>query len=168
MDPSSDYEDFLALPDSPPNHGELQARILRRTTLVVRKRRRLRQGMMAAGVAALCLGLFAVWLWPTAEETPVAVLPTPVLPKTLEPASSALAQEWRAVDATHDRAKEFFLAGDRYLLEEQDPAAALRCYSQALDAASEQNLDVSPDDNWLVMALKDARRKEKIDAPNPD
>lgn len=50
-------------------------------------------------------------------------------------------------------------AGDRCSTEEGDLASALRCYGQALDAAPDQ-VAVNPQDNWLLIALKQARQKE--------
>jgi hypothetical protein len=58
------------------------------------------------------------------------------------------------------QATALLAAGDRYLNEAGDPEAALRCYRRALDAASDEQTRFSPDDNWLVMALKNAREKE--------
>jgi hypothetical protein len=60
-----------------------------------------------------------------------------------------------------ERAAQLRKAGDLYLEQANDYAAALRCYSQAFNAAGPEALEFSPDDNWLVMAIKTARRKEK-------
>ena len=161
--------DLLSGPAAPAASA-LRTRLLAQTTSMVRRRRRLRQGLYLGALAAgLLLGVCAALWWPRGEAIVITKLPPPPEDRTpAPPAPSALAQEWRAVDATADRAKEFLAAGDRYLEEEQDAAGALRCYRQALDAAPAQALDFSPDDNWLVMALKDARRKEKTDATNSD
>jgi hypothetical protein len=55
----------------------------------------------------------------------------------------------------------FRRAGDRYLEAEGNVASALRCYRLALDLASESELAVAPEDTWLLIALKDARQKER-------
>ncbi len=55
-------------------------------------------------------------------------------------------------------------AGDRYMTEQSDPQSALRCYGNALDNGTEQDRSISTDDNWLLMAIKDARQKEKSHA----
>ncbi len=47
------------------------------------------------------------------------------------------------------------------MTEEIDPQSALRCYSNALDNGTEQDLAISSEDNWLLMAIKDARLKER-------
>jgi hypothetical protein len=51
-------------------------------------------------------------------------------------------------------------AGDRCLNDIGDPEAALRCYERALNAASDDEVRFSADDNWLLMAIKNAREKE--------
>ena len=38
--------------------------------------------------------------------------------------------------------------------------AALRCYGQALSYCEARELEFDPNDNWLIMALKNDRRKE--------
>jgi hypothetical protein len=57
----------------------------------------------------------------------------------------------------------FKLAGDRYLSELCDTEAALRCYRNALDLASDADAVVASDDSWLLIALKQAKAKEKRD-----
>ena len=80
---------------------------------------------------------------------------------TLPPDDPAPLVERRADDAPDsERAALLRQAGDRYLTEAADPEAALRCYSRALDADTEDNAKFSPDDNWLLMAIKNAREKE--------
>ena len=52
--------------------------------------------------------------------------------------------------------------GDHYLRDTGDVALAVSGYTEALNLASEKELAISPaHDNWLLMALKDARMKEK-------
>ena len=56
-------------------------------------------------------------------------------------------------------------AGDQWLRESGDISRAVRDYARALDQASEQERAIAPgQDNWLLMALKDARTKERKDA----
>ncbi len=47
--------------------------------------------------------------------------------------------------------------------EEADPQSALRCYAAALDEGKPDDLNVSADDSWLLMAIKNARKKEIAD-----
>jgi hypothetical protein len=68
--------------------------------------------------------------------------------------------EVMAAQAPDERAELYRQAGDRYLEAEADPEAALRCYGRSLDAGGAEGLTVALDDNWLLMAIKDARRRE--------
>jgi hypothetical protein len=74
--------------------------------------------------------------------------------------------EWHAVDNVDRRAELYRKAGDQYLSEASDPESALRCYSAALDTGAGTNQAVLPEDNWLLMAIKDAREKENRRAKN--
>jgi hypothetical protein len=150
-------EEWLGKPSGA--RDALRARMLQETTRQIRRRRRVRQAAKLTALAAAVLAAVIVYFaWPTPKDQPVVRSREEEKPPA---APTALAQEWRAVDAGSDRSEQYLKAGDRYLHEENNPAAALRCYSQALDAASQQDIDFSPQDNWLVMALKDARRKER-------
>src|SRR5947209_1802655 len=62
--------------------------------------------------------------------------------------ASAVALEWQAFDG--ERRDLYRQAGDRYLREDEDPEAALRCYGQALNGASDKDLAISPDDDYLL------------------
>lgn len=60
------------------------------------------------------------------------------------------------------RAALFERAGDRFLAERGDIESALACYRRSLDAQpSDGGIAVDPGDNWLLIALKQARRQEK-------
>jgi hypothetical protein len=59
------------------------------------------------------------------------------------------------------RAERYLEAGNYFVDEAHDYASALRCYEQALAGGDASALEITPDDNWLVMALKiDQQRKE--------
>jgi len=50
-------------------------------------------------------------------------------------------------------------AGDLYLSEKCEIERALNCYSKALDSLPQSmQMEVNPDDSWLLAALKDGRR----------
>jgi hypothetical protein len=52
--------------------------------------------------------------------------------------------------------------GDHYLRQSGDVSLAVAGYSEAINLASDEERRISPGrDNWLMMALKDARSKEK-------
>jgi hypothetical protein len=82
-------------------------------------------------------------------------------PRSRTSDDSALDAEWVAFDSEDHRSELYRQAGDRYIKDENDLQSALRCYGNALDDGSEQDLTISSDDNWLLMAIKDARQREK-------
>lgn len=97
-----------------------------------------------------------------APAPPLKEKPPPVVAKAPLP---AVALEWKAFDAPGVQQSALYLqAGDRYVEDKHDLASALRCYVQSVQAAPVETLEIDPNDNWLVMALKMdqiERRKEK-------
>jgi hypothetical protein len=159
---------MLAPPALPPDADALRQDVYARTRRVLRRRRHLRQFAYVGGLAAsFAAGLLVMWMTLPArsasKETPLPVpsasKETPPLPNIPATQPEALAQEWRAFDSEDQRGEVYKQAGDRYMTEESDPQSALRCYSISLDNGTEQ--DISTDDNWLLMAIKIARQKEK-------
>ncbi len=160
---------LLAPPSPPPDADVLRQRVYARTRRVLRRRRFLRQLAYSAGLAAsFAAGLLVMHVAmrpaPTldvqAHSANKDEPQPPVSPPTPPAEAPALAQEWRAFDSSDQRGELYRRAGDRYLTEENDPLSALRCYTNALDNGSEQDRAISADDNWLLMAIKDARQKE--------
>lgn len=166
-------DQFLGADFSGPAPPRLRQAVLAATARVVRRRRYRRYlawgGLLAATFLA---GMLTKGFWQAPEQASTPAQPPPlrqevavVAAQETEP-PSLVELEWRAFDSQANRATLFFEVGQRYFEEQQDLDAALRCYRQALDAAPLQDLEIRPDDNWLVMALKEARQKEKNDA-NP-
>jgi hypothetical protein len=91
------------------------------------------------------------------EKQPAAAPTQPDTPPTL------VELEWRAFDSRDKRAALFFEVAQRYF-DANDLDSAVRCYRQAFDASPKEDLAIRPDDNWLVMALKEARQKENDNA----
>ena len=87
----------------------------------------------------------------------------PAVPAVEAPA--VLVERWGERAGDDRRAAVYRQAGDRYLAEGGDLESALRCYRNALDAGPEEGTTISADDTWLMMVLKDARQKEKRNAP---
>jgi hypothetical protein len=159
----------LLAPPTGPDPVALRRRLREQTVRLLRRRRLWRYLAVAAAVAAaFLLGL----LLPRPGARPPAPAPEttsrpdqpPAPEKGPAPADapSAVALEWRAFDNTD--ASLYRQAGERYLREDGDPLAAARCYRQSLDAAGPDALAVTADDDWLLMAIKDARQREKHDA----
>jgi hypothetical protein len=167
---SDPLDDFLDCGVSCEPADALRQTLRARTTGVLRRRRRLNK---LAGVGALvaCFLAGMATMYALVPRVPIAGQPASEAPAVAvhkvdpapveQPAQSARAIELAADTQPDRRAARLRQAGDLYLQQEQDYAAALRCYTQALDTGDAQALAFSPDDTWLEMALKDARRKEK-------
>jgi hypothetical protein len=158
---------MLAPPTLPPD-AALRQQVYAQTSRVLQRRRRCRRFVSAAALAAsFAAGMLATWLFasrpgpPEPGERGRVSAPRETLGALTQPRSPALTQEWHAFDSTAHRAELYKQAGDAYMTEESDPQSALRCYSSALDNGTPADLAVSTDDNWLLMAIKNARQKEK-------
>ncbi|MBI3409091.1 MAG: hypothetical protein HY040_12155 [Planctomycetes bacterium] len=176
MDPSANdpFEDFLRADFSVPDDSPLRRRLLEETTRILRRRRRLRRvalvgswaACFAAGVVATLLVRNTSPFEKTPEQGPFAKVPfkeEAKVPEEIAPPTqfvTPLAKEWEAFDSKQNRAALYFEAGNRYLAEENDMQSALRCYRQALALATATELAIQPNDNWLVISLKESRKKE--------
>jgi hypothetical protein len=166
-------DDFLE-PRPQAKAGDALRNVLRaRTTRVIRWRRRARHAAVAAilllayGAGLGTMRLVAPTETPRETQIDVAHAAPPVDRQVVQP-SLATAPPDRPVDnerlaaqQPERRAELLRRAGDMYLADESDPSAALRCYTQALNAGGVAALEYADSDSWLVMAIKDARRKEK-------
>ena len=170
---SDPLDDFLDRDFSCQASEALRQTLRARTARVLRRRQRWKKLALAGALAASFLGgmattyallpLFAAGKEPEPPGVIVAVKSSePTVPETPLPRAQMVELQARA--QASERVARLRRAGDLYLQEEQDYASALRCYAQALDGADAQTLEISPDDTWLEMALKDARRKEKARA----
>jgi hypothetical protein len=154
------------------------------TKRVLRRRRRLKQaGWVAALAACYFAGLgssrigsprFAPHVLEaqnradtrspdavSSPHAPVTVITQASVPLDDDPDVPAIVFERIAAAADVARRSLLFRrAGDRYL-DGSDEDAAIRCYRRALDNAPERDLAISPDDNWLLIALKKARQEGK-------
>jgi len=146
-------------------HADAQLReaVFAQTARVLWRRRLIRRLAHAAALAA-CFGaglLTAEWRHPPAppRERVVTELPPSRVPSAPEP--SALE---RQASQNPERRDLYRRAGDLYATEEGDLKSALRCYGESLGASTPADLAISSEDHWLLMAIKDARQKEKNDA----
>ena len=149
----------------------LREAVFAQTLGVMRRRRRLKRCALAASLLGCYVaGAASMGVWRSGgQETPemIAAQTTtadaqlqdvllPSSPVSNAPDATQIAQaipsgfeSWRRI-------------GDHYLRESDDISLAVAGYSRALDLASDQDLAISPGrDNWLLMALKDARVKER-------
>jgi hypothetical protein len=173
-------EDFLNHPPSVAQDRAARESILQKTSRQLQQSRRPRWPMALAGAAAIALAFGSAYyvyvlrsmpapeLLPRlAKEKPQPPDDTPVVPLEREPilvkSTHPRELEWRAFDSEDEsmRVRLYFQAGDQYLDRFEDVQSALRCYQQAIFFCDESDLEIDPNDNWLVMALKRDQRKEK-------
>ena len=189
--PSQDpVERFLNCASELPGARDSRQRLLLQTQRLLRRRRRIKRlGYITALAACYLAGAATVHGWTqwsagpmkldlderTAELARSAdhITPTAVptssqvrLPVQQDPDVPATVVESMAAQIPGQRGVLFRTAGDRYLLELGDIESAVRCYRRALDACAEQDLVVASNDSWLLMALKQARQKERSHAKN--
>jgi hypothetical protein len=154
-------EQLLAPHPPAPSRPELFAR----TVQALRGQRRRRQ---LAGIAILtavyAAGLLTVLACQPPADPPPSVQ-AEVSSAASNPPVAPLARrapdvEWQALDWPEEAAGLYREAGDLYLAD-ADPAEAVRCYGNALNAGKPRDLEVSSDDSWLLMAIKTARKKER-------
>jgi hypothetical protein len=166
-------DDLLALPVAPLDDAKLRLEILRRCTTVLRRRRRLRQLGWAAALAACFLaGMLTMrWFTPPAPPQVIEVVVAPPEPKKETPPQvvlSAVAVENLALDSP-DRSTELYRLAAELYRKQGDLASWVRCQDNALETGKKDDLTVSPDDDFLTIALKQERqKKEKRDARHLD
>jgi hypothetical protein len=185
-DPPDEIDDLLAPRPGTPAPG-LRDSLLRQTERRLAGGRWLRLGARAAAVAGVfAAGGLAGWLARAPVTVPgppvqiVEVVPVPVVVPVVPPPAaddrgspapppSASAAELRAEqeDDPAAAAKFYRQAGDAFLRQE-DYANATRCYRLFLARAGAAGLALDRDDTWLLVSLKNAAYKEKLDATNND
>ena len=92
---------------------------------------------------------------------PAAPATVAQLPRRESSVPAEVLERWAPVVSEENPAGLYRRVGDRYLKDEGDLQAALRCYARSLENGSEEDLTPAPEDDFLLMALKDARQKEK-------
>ena len=164
-------DDDLLEPKPIVPNDRFKAELLARTSRRVRSARWQRRASgVAACLACFGLGWATTYLRPVSEPVTVYVeAPAPVAdaPGSLEPAPvvktrspAELELEAEQIGVKAEAARRFREAGDRYLREQADYVAALRCYRNFLDEADPADRAVSADDTWLLTSLKRARAQE--------
>jgi hypothetical protein len=175
-------DDLLAgLVPLPVNSG-LQEALRKRTTGLVRRRRWLRRGGFATALAACYVAGLLTMNWlpslrsldPNSRSEHASEAATSGLgsgagsgpEKMASDNASPLALEWQALESPSRSPALFRAAGDRYLTETGDVGSAVRCYRKLLEEEGGAEPTISSDDSWLLMALKEAKQREKRYAKN--
>jgi hypothetical protein len=165
-------DSFLDAKKSCEPNDALKERVRDRTTRVLRWRRRGKRGGWALIMAVCYLGGLATSHWfappqptdaPQRQSAPVVAVQTAPADEqqTTKIPSNA---EFAANDQPALRALLLREAGDYCLEQHSDCEAALRYYSASIEVGGVSALADSSDDSWLLMAIKDARRKESTHA----
>jgi len=147
----------------------LRAAVFAQTVGVLRGRRRLKRCALAAGLLGCYLaGITTMGILRGGQQQEHPAAPGPTMaaePQRAAPHSRHLPANPEKQQVAVKKPSGFESwrrIGDHYLRESGDVSLALASYSEAINLASDQERRISPgQDNWLVMALKDARSKEK-------
>lgn len=174
-DDPDDLRELLAPKPGAPDAARREA-LFRATARRLRARRwarRAARGAVAAGVLAGAFALGRASVPPAPEPRPhtefVAVpVAVPVVPSAPEPPPAPRTARALELDAEladgAAAARLYRTAGDAFLTAESDYANAARCYRLFLSRAGDTALSPEPGDSWLLVSLKNAAFKEKIDA----
>ena len=147
----------------------LRAALLAQTVGVLRCRRRVKRCALAASLLGCYVaGITTMGLLRAGaqQENPAA----PGQAMTVQSQRAAPRSPHRSVNPDKQQVavkkpsgfESWRRIGDHYLHESGDVSLAVAGYSEAIDLASDEERAISPgQDNWLLMALKDARTKER-------
>jgi hypothetical protein len=147
----------------------LRAAVFAKTVSVLRGRRRLKRCALAAGLLGCYLaGVTTMGVLRGGQQQEQPAAPGP----TMAANSQRAAPRSRHVPANPEKQQvaakkpsgfeSWRRIGDHYLRESGDISLAVAGYSEAINLASAEERRISPgQDNWLMMALKEARSKEK-------
>jgi hypothetical protein len=167
-----DLDELLSLSPPPPESAKLADLIGRDAARVQRRRRWLVRGRrVAVLVAVYGAGLASMWYLFPQPQAPqpqfVDRRPEPEPPAVVDPYRNdppETLEKWAFLQSGAKRVDLYRRAGDAFLGRD-DVQGALRCYRRALDGATAADLAIQADsDSWLLMSLKMARKKEKLDA----
>ena len=170
-DPSNDplAAAFDASAQQPSADDQLRAAVFAKTVGVLRGRRRMKRCAIAAGLLGCYVaGIMTMGILRTGGEPEHPVAPGPTMtaetqPPAPRPRHVSVHPEKQQVAVKKSSGFESWRRiGDHYLRESGDISLAIAGYCEAINLASDEERRISPgQDNWLLMALKDARSKEK-------
>jgi hypothetical protein len=159
--PENDPLEDLLRPQAARPAPDFRQTVLRVSLAVLRRRVwAARLATVTALAACFVAGALTLYLWHPPQDKPDAPPGFSGGASTSQDQPVA-ALEDRAIQSAEQRTELFRQAGQRYLHEQNDVQAALRCYGHSLDSGSEKDLVVNAKDDWLLIALKHARQEEK-------
>jgi hypothetical protein len=182
-EPHDDLADLLS-PSAAASRPAFRDSLLRQTERRLARGRLLRHGTRAVAMASIfAAGGLAGWLarperertieLPGAVHTVVVPVPLPVPERShnvlaASPTSASTAElAAEQQDDPNAAAKLYREAGDAFL-RDQDYPNATRCYRLYLARAGEAALALETNDSWLLVSLKNAAFREKIDVTQND
>ena len=154
----------------PSGNDRLRGVVFAKSIGVIRFRRRLKKCVLAASLVGCYLaGIVTTEIWrPSGDGRPQPSTPQVATNQGPSPHQVPLPTVGLAGSAGRKAAPEpisfnevLCRSADRHLMENGDVKLAVRNYEHLLKLASAEERAISPtQDNWLLMALKDARSKE--------
>lgn len=161
MNDSDPVEEFLLRPEPLRDAGPLRERLFEETTRALRLKRRRRRLVRLGCLAGIYLvGLLTLPVL-TPRPNPVPSQPEPVSTRTVreEIPDASTRLEWEALLYPEQASGLYRQAGDQYM-DKGDLRNAVRCYGNALE--KQEAWEVSSEDSWLLMVIKQARKKESL------
>lgn len=151
-------------------NDDLRSAVFARTVAVIRSRRRLKRCVLAASLVVCYLaGMGTTGIWRSsrgdrhqASTEQVATSQEPLSPLVPPSAMRPVASSGGQVALEKVNCAEVLRgSAERHLLENGDVKLAVRNYESFLNLPLAEQRSISPrQDNWLLMALKDAKSKE--------
>ena len=152
----------------------LRATVLAQTVGLIRRRRRMKKGVLGLALVGVYLaGIATSGLWRTSESVPpqsraeqvaevgAGMMVDGQLARSQTVRRQTGVAERRFVSAQVGRVRAIQNSGDRMLIEYGDVESAVRAYKQVLDRTPTRRQAVGVgQDTWLLMALKNAKSKE--------
>jgi hypothetical protein len=179
-DPFDAILGVIARRDADTDADALRGTVLAKTIGVMRQRRWLKRCMMVGSLLGCYLagmvttGILRTDIQAESQTPAVQVVPADMPPHRSTPMPrphrdsprpalpKAATRETRTAVTLPTPFESWRNIGDHYFQQSGDIAMATASYAQAIDLATDEERAISPGrDNWLLMALKEARAKER-------
>ncbi len=158
--PEPDSVDGLLNARRPAPDDDFRRNLLGQTSGVVRRRRAVRRAVFSVALAGCYLaGIATTQFWRLPAGPGGGEVAVDGVDRRADSAAERnIVKDYPLVPANFENIRR---VSDRYLNEDGDLTRAVRCYGQALDRATPDELTVlSDEDSWLLKAIKLARIEE--------